>query len=45
MANEPATRRISIEQPFKLDKVLDGTQDFRWRRWKDAGIPECCAGT
>ena len=28
-------RQLPIQQPFCLDKVLDGTQDFRWRPWKD----------
>ena len=29
------TRQLVIDQPFKLDAVLDGTQDFRWCRRKD----------
>ena len=29
------TRRLIIDQPFGLDAILDGTQDFRWRPWKD----------
>ena len=29
------TRRLYIDQPFELDTVLDGTQDFRWLPWKD----------
>ena len=29
------TRQMKIDQPFDLDTVLDGTQDFRWRPWKD----------
>ena len=32
-------RRLVIDQPthypFDLAKILDGTQDFRWRPWKD----------
>ena len=28
-------RQLPIQQPFELDKVLDGSQDFRWRPWKD----------
>ena len=29
------TRRLDVDRPFDLDVVLDGTQDFRWRRWND----------
>ena len=29
------TRQLIIDQPFDLDAVLDGTQDFRWCRRKD----------
>ena len=29
------TRQLIIDQPFDLDAILDGTQDFRWRPWKD----------
>ncbi len=29
------TRRLDVDRPFDLDAVLDGTQDFRWRRWND----------
>ena len=29
------TRRLIIDQPFDLDAILDGTQDFRWRPLKD----------
>ena len=29
------TRRIDIDQYFQLDAVLDGTQDFRWRPWRN----------
>ena len=29
------TRKLIIEGPFDLDAILEGTQDFRWRRWKD----------
>ena len=28
---ETVTRQLKIDQPFDLDAVLDGTQDFRWR--------------
>ena len=28
------TQRLDIDQPFDLDAVLDGTQDFRWRPWE-----------
>ena len=28
-------RRLSVHHGFNLDKVLNGTQDFRWRPWKD----------
>ena len=28
-------RQLKIDQAFDLDAVLDGTQDFRWRPWKD----------
>ena len=28
-------RRLSVHHDFNLDKVLNGTQDFRWRPWKD----------
>ena len=26
---------MKIDQPFDLDAVLDGTQDFSWRPWRD----------
>ena len=29
------TRRLIVEQHFDLDAILDGTQDFRWRAWRD----------
>ena len=29
------TQQLAINQPFDLDAILDGTQDFRWRPWKD----------
>ena len=29
------TRQLIIDRPFDLDAILDGTQDFRWRPWKD----------
>ena len=29
------TRQLIIDQPFDLDAVLDGTQDFRWRPRND----------
>ena len=29
------TRQLIIDRPFDLDAILDGTQDFRWRLWKD----------
>ena len=29
------TRRFDIDHPFNLDAVLDGTQDFRWRPWRN----------
>ena len=32
---EGMPRQLPIDQPFDLDTILDGTQDFRWRRWKD----------
>ena len=35
MNSDTLTRRLEIDQPFDLDAVLDGTQDFRWRPWKD----------
>ncbi len=28
-------RQLDIDQPFDLDTVLCGAQDFRWRDWKD----------
>ena len=28
-------RQLIINQPFDLAAVLDGTQEFRWRPWKD----------
>ena len=28
------TRSITLEQPFDLAAVLDGTQDFRWHPWQ-----------
>ncbi len=29
------TQQLTIDQSFDLDAILDGTQDFRWRPWKD----------
>ena len=33
------TRHLPIDQsskyPFRLDEILNGTQDFRWRPWRD----------
>ena len=29
------TQQLAINQHFDLDTILDGTQDFRWRRWED----------
>ena len=29
------TRQLITDQPFDLDAVLNGTQDFRWRPWRD----------
>ena len=29
------TRQLIIDHHFDLDAVLNGTQDFRWRQWKD----------
>ena len=29
------TRQFPIDQPFDLNEVLDGTQDYRWRPWED----------
>ena len=28
-------RQLITDQPFDLDAVLNGTQDFRWRPWRD----------
>ncbi len=30
---DPLTRQLVIGQPFCLDAVLEGAQDFRWRSW------------
>ena len=30
MADEPKTGRLKIDQPFSLNRALDGTQSFRW---------------
>ena len=27
--------QLTIDQHFDLDAILNGTQDFRWRLWKD----------
>ena len=29
------TRHLVVDRTFNLDAVLDGTQDFRWRPWRD----------
>ena len=29
------TRQLITDRHFDLDAILDGTQDFRWRRWRD----------
>ena len=29
------TRQLIIDQPFDLDAILQGAQEFRWRPWKD----------
>ena len=29
------TRQLITDQPFDLDALLNGTQDFRWRPWRD----------
>ena len=29
------TRLLAVQHPFDLDATLDGTQDFRWREWRD----------
>ena len=28
-------RQLDVGRSFDLDAVLDGTQDFRWRQWRD----------
>lgn len=38
------TRQLKIDRPFDLDAVLDGTQDFRWRLWKDGWHSGVLAG-
>ena len=37
-------RHLNIGQPFDLNAVLDGTQDFRWRPWKDGWHSGMLAG-
>ena len=32
---EVMPRQLTIDQHFDLDAILNGTQDFRWRPWKD----------
>ncbi len=39
-----STRQLKIDRPFDLDAVLDGTQDFRWRPWKDGWHSGVLAG-
>ena len=29
------TRQLIVDRHFDLDAILDGTQDFRWRPWRD----------
>ena len=29
------TRQLIMDRHFDLDAILDGTQDFRWRAWRD----------
>ena len=29
------TRQLIMDRRFDLDAILDGTQDFRWRAWRD----------
>ena len=33
-----------VHQPLDLDAVLDGTQNFRWRPWKDGWHSKVLAG-
>ena len=34
-------RRLIIDQPIDVDAVLDGTQDYRWRKLADGCAPAC----
>lgn len=38
------TRKLKVDQRFELELVLDGTQDFRWRSWKDGWLSGVLAG-
>ena len=42
--NPPTLRCIRVTQPFKLADVLDGTQDFRWRRLRNGWRSGVLAG-
>ena len=35
MRPDTLIRQLEIDQPFDLNAALDGTQDFRWRPWRD----------
>ena len=45
MADESGTRRLEVDEFFDLKKILDGTQDFRWCRWKDGWYSGVLRGT
>ena len=32
------TRQLPVDEYFDLEAILDGTQDFRWRTWKDGWL-------
>ncbi len=38
------TDRLEVDQWFDLELVLDGTQDFRWRAWKDGWLSGVLSG-
>ncbi len=38
------SRYLTVDPRFELELVLDGTQDFRWRAWKEGWLSGVLAG-